>query len=162
MLLALCGRSLQKRLPSFKLQGSSPIGGRLLDNYILPHLHSEPHICTCTNHIKTCFHTNVLIDTDPVQCLIDSGATISLIKHDIVCDRGYQRLISPSSTLATNASGTPLEMSGRIKLPISLGSLKTMHEFMVVKDLTIDCILGADFLSAWGNSGLFQQRITAG
>ena len=158
MLLALWGRrSLQKRLPSFKLQGSSPIGGRLLDNYILPHLHSEPHICTCTNHIKTCI---VLIDTDPVQCLIDSGATISLIKHDIVCDRGYQRLISPSSTLATNASGTLLEMSGRIKLPISLGSFKTIHEFMVVKHLTIDCILGA--VSAWGNSGLFQQRITAG
>ena len=111
----------KKRLPSFKLRGSSLLGGQLLDNYILPHLPSEQSICTCTHNINTSFHATILVNSHPVQCLIDSGATISLIKYNVVHNNDLRGAMCQSSVLATGANGSPLQVTGQIELPVKCG-----------------------------------------
>ena len=48
------------------------------------------------------------------------------------------------------ANGTPLDVVGRAKIAVSLGSFCTKEEFTVIHNLTVDCLLGADFLKEHG------------
>ena len=43
-----------------------------------------------------------------------------------------------------SANGTPLDVRGQIKLVVSIGSFSCEHTFIVISDLTVDCLLGAD------------------
>ena len=49
-----------------------------------------------------------------------------------------------------NANGTPLDVRDQIKLVVSVGSFTCEHEFIVIHDLIVDCLLGADFLKKHG------------
>ena len=44
----------------------------------------------------------------------------------------------------------PLDVVGKAKMAVSLGSFSTEEEFMVIRNLTVDCLLGADFLKEHG------------
>ena len=44
------------------------------------------------------------------------------------------------------ADGLPLQVMGQTTATVSLGTFQVKQEFTVVKSLTVDCILGADFL----------------
>ena len=52
-----------------------------------------------------------------------------------------------TSRTAIGANGLPLNVMGQVDLDICLGNFRTVHTFIVVRDLvTFECILGADFL----------------
>ena len=53
-----------------------------------------------------------------------------------------------TSRTAIGANGLPLNVMGQVDLDICLGNFWTVHTFIVVRDLTFECILGADFLKA--------------
>ena len=124
--------------------------GQKLQDYTLPHSPGRQSICTCTVNSNTSFQVTVLINSVPVRCLIDSGATISLIKHDLLCTNKWLKSVYQSCVLARGANGLPLETKGRTELPIKLGDLNVGHTFVVANNLSIDCILGADFLCKHG------------
>lgn len=44
------------------------------------------------------------------------------------------------------ASGTLLDVVGQIKVPVKIGSYQSEQVFTVVNTLTVDCLLGADYL----------------
>jgi len=44
------------------------------------------------------------------------------------------------------ANGTPLDVVGQIKVPVKIGSYQSEQVFTVVNTLTVDCLLGADYL----------------
>jgi transposase InsO family protein len=44
----------------------------------------------------------------------------------------------------------PLDVVGKVKLAVSLGLFNTEEEFTVIRNLTVDCLLGADFLKEHG------------
>ena len=46
----------------------------------------------------------------------------------------------------TVADGVPLEVIGHVNIPVSLGQFRVEQEYTVVKILSVECILGADFL----------------
>ena len=81
-----------------------------------------------------------------VKCLVDSGASISLINSDIIAPEKLQSLSRASLPLAVGANGSPLHVMGKIDLPVKLGNFESKHSFVVVDKLVVDCILGADFL----------------
>ena len=102
-------------------------------------------MCTC-GHSGSTLKVMAQVDTKQVCCLIDSGATVSLINSRILSRTKFDTLEHESLPTALGANGTPLAVVGRIELSLTLGSFGTKQSFIVVNDLTVDCILGADFL----------------
>ena len=45
-----------------------------------------------------------------------------------------------------SANGVTLDVKGQIKLLVSLGPFTCEHTFIVIRDLIVECLLGADFL----------------
>ena len=43
------------------------------------------------------------------------------------------------------ANGTPLDVVGKVNIGVSLGSYSVEEEFTVIRNLTVDHLLGADF-----------------
>ena len=77
--------------------------------------------------------------------LLDSGAAVSVVWLRSLSVED-QQAVTKTKLAAVNASGTPLDVRGQIKLVVSIGSFTCEHEFIVIHDLTVDCLLGADFL----------------
>ena len=48
------------------------------------------------------------------------------------------------------ANGSALDVLGRLEIPITLGQFCAPHEFVVVQHLTVQCLLGMDFLNRYG------------
>ena len=48
------------------------------------------------------------------------------------------------------ANGTPLDVVRKVKVPVLLGLFNTEEEFTVTQNLTVDSLLGADFLQKHG------------
>ena len=80
-----------------------------------------------------------------MQILLDSGAALSVIRNDALDDRSRKSLTATSKT-AIGANGLPLKVMGQVNIDVSLGRFRAAHTFIVVKDLTFECILGVDFL----------------
>ena len=86
----------------------------------------------------------------PVQFLLDSGAAVSVIRYEIL-DCYYQQKITISSTpAAVTANGSALEIVGEIIMPISIAQFHSSQLFTVVRNLTVDYILGVDCLMQHG------------
>ena len=47
---------------------------------------------------------------------------------------------------AVGANGTQLDVLGKVRLPVTLGPFTTEEEFTVIGMLTVDCLVGAQFL----------------
>eukprot|EP00731_Ephydatia_muelleri_P010157 Em0005g743a len=80
-----------------------------------------------------------------VNMLLDSGAAVSVIRSGVLEDRS-RNLVMATSRTAIGANGLPLNVMGQVDLDICVGNFRTVHTFIVVRDLTFECILGADFL----------------
>ena len=80
-----------------------------------------------------------------MQILLDSGAALSVIRNDALDDRSRKSLTATSKT-AIGANGLPLKVMGQVNIDVTLGRFRAAHTFIVVKDLTLECILGVDFL----------------
>eukprot|EP00731_Ephydatia_muelleri_P006855 Em0003g1103a len=80
-----------------------------------------------------------------VNMLLDSGAAVSVIRSGVLEDKS-RNLVMATSRTAIGANGLPLNVMGQVDLDICLGNFRTVHTFIVVRDLTFECILGADFL----------------
>ena len=69
--------------------------------------------------------------------MIHLDSILPQVKHNINRDL---------KTTAVGANGQSLDIQGLLELEITLGEFKTAHQFTVVHNLTVDCLLGADFL----------------
>ena len=79
------------------------------------------------------------------SCLLDSGAAVSVVRYSALLDL-VKGNIRSSNALVVGANGTPLDVMGMSTLNVRLGSFLDEHEFIVVKELTVECLLGADFM----------------
>ena len=57
-------------------------------------------------------------------------------------------MIETGSTAPVGANGSPLDVIGQVILPVNVGNFQSDQVFIVVKTLTVDCLLGADYLVA--------------
>ena len=48
--------------------------------------------------------------------------------------------------MPVGANGTLLDVVGQIKIPVKIGSYQSEQVFTIVNALTVDCLLGADYL----------------
>ena len=80
------------------------------------------------------------IDRCEQKCLVDTGATMSLVSHQLVHGN-----LQPCSLKARGIGGEELHVLGMAELHPQLANETFAHSFVVV-GMSNTCILGADFL----------------
>ena len=120
----------------FKLQWASWDGGQLATT--ISYIH-QPQQNTAI--LINAIHGN--IGEKPTDFLFDSGAVISVIYCKLLPDNVN---VTDTTILAISANGAPLDITGQAILSVTLGALTVTQEFTVVCHLTVDYLLGADFL----------------
>ena len=80
-----------------------------------------------------------------VNCLVDTGAAYSLCSESIVPSN---TVISPSSIELKGVTGTPLNISGTVTLPMIFGTAQKSVQLFVSPGIKHQIILGRDFMSA--------------
>lgn len=98
--------------------------------------------------VSTILYVDGHISDVSTKFLIDSGAVMSVVCYQLLA--GHNAQITKHATAAVGANGMPLDVVGHTTLTVSLGSFCTQHRFTVVQHLTVDCLLGADFLHEYG------------
>ena len=73
---------------------------------------------------------------------------MSVARYEFLQKEYQQGLTASPGAVAAN--GIPLDVLGKVKLPVTLGSFSAEEEFTVTRNLTVDCLLGADFLKKYG------------
>ena len=130
----------------FKQAAASPTEGRKLAASTITY----PSISTHLQSIQTILRIDGLVGVVPTTFLIDSGASISAIKEQIL-PPNIEVVGRQPSTNIVGANGSPIDVVGQLDISVSVTSeFSTMHTFMVVKDLNVDCLLGSDFLMKHG------------
>ena len=86
-----------------------------------------------------------LIGNSSVTILLDSGVSISVVRLDTLPSE-FRSRITEAKSAPVGANGTPLDVVGQIKVPVMIGSYKSKQVFTVANTLTVDCLLGADYL----------------
>ena len=135
-----CGELVQTL--SFKLQWASQAGGGLAETLTCIH---RPYNTT-SFPVNAIFYVQGHINTTPINFLLDSDAAMCIVHYQLIPDHFK---ISNISIAAVGANGGPLDVMGWVTLSVSLGSFSTQQEFVIVRNLTVNCLLGADFLQAY-------------
>ena len=89
------------------------------------------------------------LESSYVKFLVDSGAAVSVVDESILPQEARQRL-RPSTSHTIGANGMPLDVVGRASLMVTLASFRQSHDFLIVRNLSVGCLLGADFLLQHG------------
>ena len=83
--------------------------------------------------------------TTPIRFLLDSEAVVSVIRHNVL-PQSVLSHVEPASIPTVGANGLPLDVAGQVSLLVSLGNYCVQHTFLVVHGLTVEGLLGANFL----------------
>ena len=84
-----------------------------------------------------------------VQCMIDTGATVSLFKKTVWCQLKGEHGCSLSpwdGHKLVGVEGSPVSVCGVTTLHLDIASTTFVSDFVVVDALGVDCIIGLDFL----------------
>ena len=67
------------------------------------------------------------------KILLDTGPAVSVARYKFLPEEYHQRLIESPGTVGAN--GMPLNVVGKAKIAVSLGSFRTEEEFTVIRQL---------------------------
>ena len=139
------GEAYTKTLP-FKPGWASSDGGQLAGTV----LNRLPQVLQSGHQVNTILHVGSHMVQTSAKFLMDSGASVSVILHVVLADcwRNSIGKKETQNTLAVN--GLPLEVIEQVTVQMSLGKFRAEQKFTVVQKLTVDCILGVDFLVEYG------------
>ena len=126
---------------SFKLQWASLTGGELA--FALNSHCPYPNISNI--NLDVILFIEGLNSESPVRFLLDSGAAVSVIKQDSFPKQSHSD-ITETKTSAVTANGTLLNVVGKITVTDAMERFTCDHTFVVINNVTVDCLLGADFL----------------
>ena len=70
---------------------------------------------------------------------------VSVIRHNVLPQSVLSHM-EPASIPTVGANGLPLDVAGQVSVLVSLGNYCVQHTFLVVHGLTVEELLGADFL----------------
>ena len=79
---------------------------------------------------------------------MDTGAAVSLIHKRLYESLKINSRIEPTNLTLQSASGSRLNVLGTTVLKFKVNRLELQHTFVIVNNLSRNCILGKDFLAA--------------
>ncbi|KAJ8333917.1 hypothetical protein SKAU_G00412360 [Synaphobranchus kaupii] len=86
------------------------------------------------------------------RALVDTGATISLVRPGVLHNTGGPQLPgawTPTATPLTSVTGTKMAMMGKKAVKVTVSGQELSHEFWLA-DIANSCIIGLDLLKHWG------------
>ena len=89
--------------------------------------------------------TLILIDGEPVDCLLDTGCKITLISNRLVTELPKKAI----SSLIRAANGTDIEVLGEVELPVRIGNRDVLVR-VIASDHVAEMLLGIDWLEGHG------------
>ncbi|KAL5503656.1 hypothetical protein EMCRGX_G010639 [Ephydatia muelleri] len=101
-----------------------------------------------------------LIEHCSVSMLVDTGSAVTIIRADIweKVSKCTVSTLARTTQAVVAANGKGLQLDGQVVLNIHVGGLHVDQLFLVARDLTQECLLGADFLCANGCAIDFDAR----
>lgn len=97
---------------------------------------------------ETAVYVTGHIEGHETDMLLDTGSSVTLVHRRLFSRLGKNLPIATFRDPIVSANGELLDIVGTCKLRISLGGVDVMHSVLVAGDITQDCLLGVDFLSA--------------
>eukprot|EP00731_Ephydatia_muelleri_P018901 Em0011g941a len=97
---------------------------------------------------------------DKEDAKVDTGSAVTIIRADIweKVSKCTVSTLAPTTQAVVAANGNGLQLDGQVVLNIHVGGLHVDQLFLVARDLTQECLLGADFLCANGCAIDFDAR----
>ena len=123
---------------------SSPNGGRLAKKVI--DFHRPYQISTTISSVNAVFCVNGCIGETSTKFLLDPGAAVSVVNYNVI-----KTSITKAATCAVGANGTPLDVIGQSIITVKVADFKVDYQFMVVRNLTVNCLI---FTQPWSYSRL--------
>lgn len=85
-----------------------------------------------------------LIDTGSARSFVSSEVFSKLKAHDLICR--WQ----PTEARCVTATSTPIQLEGAATLKLKIGYFSWKFTFLVSANLSVSCIIGADFIKKTG------------
>jgi len=94
----------------------------------------------------------------PIQALVDTGAGSSCVDEQYLVQNKMQiKKLSPNDDHAfTIAEKSTIKVLGKAHIKLTIGSEIFEHSFHVISNLSVDIILGGDFLEM--NDAIIHRR----
>ncbi|KAJ8381237.1 hypothetical protein SKAU_G00020150 [Synaphobranchus kaupii] len=94
------------------------------------------------------------LDGQACRALVDTGATISLVRPGVLHNTGGPQLPgawTPTATPLTSVMGAKMAMRGKkeVKVKVTVSGQEVSHEFWLA-DIADSCIISLDLLKRWG------------
>jgi len=87
------------------------------------------------------FYLRVILADRPVDCLLDTGSEVCLVPDSMI----HPSCVKRTGRTLKAANGTPIPITGQVKLRLSIGGCSTCIEALVSPHV-IEPMLGIDFL----------------
>ena len=96
------------------------------------------------------YNVNVFVNNQPAKFVLDTGAAVTLLQKGIWDQmRQTEVALDPwTGQRLVGVEGTPLQVCGTVQVRLRLGEETFQMRVVVVDGLTVDVILGLDFLEA--------------
>ena len=89
-----------------------------------------------------------VINQTPTRFVLDTGAAVTLIRHDHWNQQNTSKLKSWDGANLINANGSPITVHGIVTVVITFVDMDFPTQVVVADGLTAKAILGLDFLKA--------------
>lgn len=106
-----------------------------------------PVITNCFGSNYSLPFTKARVNHKNVDCLLDSGAAVSLVRCDFLTKDS--KISTDDVWCVRNATGSPMSIVGKIELSVGLLGEVYSHWFYVARDLVVPVIIGVDFLAKY-------------
>ena len=80
--------------------------------------------------------------------LVDTGSAVTIVHERAWCP--LQQSLQKVNRPVIAANGEPLSILGRTEIRIVIAGEEFLHQVLIARDITQECILGADFLISHG------------
>jgi hypothetical protein len=93
-----------------------------------------------------------------VRGLIDTGSEVTLLSEKLFRQIPVRTKLKRTNINLQSVSGSSLKVIGSSHINFTLGKQKLTHEFIIVKDINRNCILGRDFFNRFSARIYFDLK----
>ena len=99
----------------------------------------------------------------PTRMLVDTGSAVTILREDVWKEAVDAQHLEPPLSPVVAANGEKLDVRGRSNMILQVGGIHTHYPVLVVRNVTQECLLGANFLENFGCTiNLLERTLSTG